>query len=204
MSSIQFKQTFFFLLVLLVFTTGIESQHKQPLQRSPCPDTRPWTGRYRNYVYGFSVVIPRGLKGYWNSARCVPDDKYGCVCMGDHGRFIPLSKDSNIDVFVGYQMESDRSVRDEENQAISYLTNEEKNEHVEIVHSRWLKLGSLNARRFVARYVRDDIPMITDHIIAIHDGVEYELILDISPNNYAKDRKYLEKLITTWKLTPRV
>jgi hypothetical protein len=36
-----------------------------------CPDDKAWTGEYRSYSYGFTIVIPRGLKGFWNSARCV-------------------------------------------------------------------------------------------------------------------------------------
>jgi hypothetical protein len=91
--------------MLLACGVSADSQRRRVTSKPPCPDQRAWTGRYRNYVYGFSIVIPRGLKGYWNSARCAPDEKYGCVCMGDHGRFIPLSNDAHIEAFVGYQME---------------------------------------------------------------------------------------------------
>jgi hypothetical protein len=64
-----------------------------------CPDEIATTGYYRNYSYGFSISIPRGLKGYWNSARCVKN-KRDCVCMGDHGRFIPVDRYSYVQVFV--------------------------------------------------------------------------------------------------------
>ena len=169
-----------------------------------CPDEREWTGRYRNYVFGFSIVIPAGLKGYWNSARCAPDEQYGCVCMNDHGRYIPLSDDAYIDVFVGYQMEFEWSVRDHERQEIFYLKTDKRNEQVDITESRWIRLGSLRARRFEARYLRDGKPTITDHIVALYKEVEYELIFTTSPARYDTDRRQFEKVISSWRLTRRV
>src|SRR5438105_15941925 len=80
------------------------AQTAKHASESPCPDDKTYTGRYRNLNYGFSIVIPAGLKGYWNSARCAPDEKYSCVCFPDHGRFIPLSRDSSIDALVGWEM----------------------------------------------------------------------------------------------------
>ncbi|MFG6485587.1 hypothetical protein ACG04R_02825 [Roseateles sp. BYS78W] len=63
-----------------------------------CADERPTTGRYRNYSYGFTVVIPKGLEGWWNSARCVPQTPDGCICMGDHGRSLPLPGGGSISI----------------------------------------------------------------------------------------------------------
>ena len=198
------KHLSFILLIALGSVLAVDSQSKRATTKSPCPDDHAWTGRYRNYVFGFSMVIPSGLKGYWNSARCAPDEKYGCVCMNDHGRFIPLSNDAHIEAFVGYQMEPDWSVRDHERQAISFLTDDKKTERVNVVRSRWFRLGSLRARRFEARYLENQRPMFTDHIVALHKGVEYELILVTSPDRYGADLRQFEKLIATWRLTPRV
>jgi hypothetical protein len=204
MSTTQITRTVLVLFILLGGVTPAGSQRNRTAQKSPCPDTRPWTGRYRNYVYGFSVVIPRGLKGYWNSARCAPDEKYGCVCMGDHGRFIPLSDDAHIEAYVGWQMESDWSVRDHERQEISFFTDNKKFERVNVLRSRWFRLGSLRARRFEARYFENNKPMLTDQVVALHGGVEYQLTLVTSPQRYAADRRQFQKVIATWRLTPRV
>jgi hypothetical protein len=173
-------------------------------QNRACPDEVEWTRRYRNYVFGFSVVIPAGLKGYWNSARCAPDKQYGCVCMNDHGRYIPLSDDAHIEVFVGYQMESEWSVRDHERQEIFYLKTDKRNQQVNITESRWIRLGSLRGRRFEARYLRDGKPTITDHIVTLYKEVEYELIFTTSPARYDADRRQFEKVISSWRLTRRV
>lgn len=106
-----------------------------------CPDQQTYTGEYRNLIYGFSIIIPRGLKGYWNSARCAPDEEYGCVCMGDHGRFIPLSDDAYVEAFVGYEMEEGWSVKDYENQEVADLKVEQGVGQVRVVSSRWVRLG---------------------------------------------------------------
>ena len=192
------------LLIIVCSLLTVDSQVKPGPSKSPCPDDRAWTGRYRNFVYGFSIVIPRGSKGYWNSARCVPDEKYGCVCLGDHGHFIPLSSDASIEAFVGYQMESDWSVVDHEHQAISFLRDDKKHPELKVVRSTSFRLGHLHARRFEARYLINDKPMVTDHIIALHEGVEYELILNTEARRYGKDKIQFEKVIASWKLTPRV
>lgn len=63
-----------------------------------CPDEHPTTGQYRNDSYGFTVVIPKGFEGWWNSARCVPEPPDGCTCMGDHGRGLPLPGGGSISI----------------------------------------------------------------------------------------------------------
>jgi hypothetical protein len=190
--------------ILLIFSSALSAQPQGKRASNPsCADERAWTGHYRNYVFGFSILIPRGLKGYWNSGRCARTEEYGCLCMNDHGRFIPLSSDAYIEAFVGYQMESELSLREHERQAASFLTDDKQNEHVTVVRSRWFRLGSLRARRFEARYLKKDKPLITDHIVALHKGVEYELILVTSPDRYAADRRQFKRVIATWRLTPR-
>ncbi|HYK20994.1 MAG TPA: hypothetical protein VEV42_09690 [Pyrinomonadaceae bacterium] len=197
------SRTAFIILLVCCCGPGAQPQGKGA-SKPPCPDERAWTGRYRNYVFGFSIRIPRGLKGYWNSPRCAPDEKYGCVCMNDHGRFIPLASEAHIEAFVGYQMEPDWSVREHERQAVSFLRDDKQNQHVTVVHSLWFRLGSLRARRFEARYLKNNKPVITDHIVALYKGVEYELILVTSRGRYAADRRQFEKFIATWRLTPRL
>jgi hypothetical protein len=192
------------LAVIVSFLPNANSQAKRVQPGSPCPDDKVYTGKYRNLVYGFSIVIPAGLKGYWNSARCAPDEKYGCVCMGDHGRFIPLSRDASIDAFVSYQMESEWSLIDHENDAISSLKTRENIERLKVIGSKWVRLGNLKGRRFVVRSIKDNKGFVTDHIMALHNGVEYELILSTSADRYKKDKIQFEKVIASWRLTPRM
>ncbi len=183
---------------------NLQAKRGKPASTEPCPDQKAYTGKYRNFVYGFSIVIPVGLKGYWNSARCVPDDKYGCVCLGDHGRFIPLSDDAHIEAFVGYEMESEWSVIDYENNDVSLLKTQKDIEQVKVVGSRWFRLGNLKGRRFIVQFVEKNKSVVTDHIIALHKGVEYELILHTLAERYQTDKIEFEKVVASWKLTPRL
>lgn len=169
-----------------------------------CPDEKTYTGKYRNLAYGFSIIIPAGLKGYWNSARCALDEKLGCVCMGDHGRSIRLSDDAYIEAFVGYAMEDEWTVRQYENQAVTYLRQKQGVEQVKLLSSKWIRLRGLKGRRFVVQYVENDRSVVIDHIIALHKGVEYELILRTLADRQRIDERNFEKVVSSWRLTPRV
>ena len=175
-----------------------------PGAAAPCPDQKTYTGKYRNMAYGFSIVIPAGLKGYWNSARCAPDEQYGCVCMGDHGRSIPLSGGGNIEAYVGYAMEDGWSARDHENRDVSNLRREKGVGRVEVSSSRWVRLGKLKGRRYVVQFNEKNRDLVVDNIIAVHRGVEYQLTLRTPADRYRRDRLDFEKVVSSWRLTPRL
>lgn len=185
-----------YVLVMVAFTAAPATSQTQA-----CPDERTYTGRYRNIVFGFSIIIPAGLKGYWNSARCAPDEKYDCICMGDHGRIIPLSDESAMNAFVGWQMESEWTLRDHENDEIRYLKHKQGVNQVRVLSSKPGRLGRVRARRFIVRFSENNKSVVIEHIIALHKGVEYELILQTVPKRYRKDRRQFDKLVASWKLT---
>ncbi|MFL6228168.1 MAG: hypothetical protein ACJ741_05260 [Pyrinomonadaceae bacterium] len=193
------------LLIVVILAPVAKSQIKraESVSAEPCPDQKTYTGKYRNWVYGFSIIIPAGLKGYWNSARCAPDEKYGCVCMGDHGRFIPLSDDASIEAFVGYEMGDEWSVSDYENEEVSNLRQKQGVEQMKVLGSKWIRLGRLKGRRFLVQFVEKNKNVVIDHIIALHKGVEYELILRTSPDRNQRDAREFERVIASWRLTPR-
>jgi hypothetical protein len=193
----------FLIVANLASTTQSQAKRNKISSSLPCPDQKTYTGKYRNWAYGFSIIIPAGLKGYWNSARCVPDEEYGCVCMGDHGRFIPLSDDAYIEAYVDWEMESDWSGRDYENDAIYNLRLKLGVEQVKVSSSKWMRLGNLRGRRFVVQFTEKNKNVVIDHIIALYNGVEYELILRTLADRYQSDRRDFEKVIASWRLTPR-
>ncbi len=77
---------------------------------------------------------------------------------------------------------------DHEHQAVSFLTEDKNNQELNVVHSQWFQLGRLHARRFEVRFLKNNKSMITDHIIALHNGVEYELILRTLAARYGRDK----------------
>lgn len=169
----------------------------------PCPDEKAWTGKYRNEYYGFSIVIPPGRKGFWNSGRCDKDEKIGCVCMGtDHGRTIPLSDTASIEAYSGFQMESEWSLKDYVAQRITALKKREDAEQLKVLSSRSIRLGKLKARRLIAGFTEKRKDIVIDYVIALRAGVEYELVLQTLAGDYQKERPEFEKVIASWKLIP--
>jgi len=169
-----------------------------------CPDQEVYTGKYRNRYYGFSIVIPAGLKGSWNSAPCAKADEGLCVCMTDHGRIIPLADDAQIEAYTGFQMEPEWSVEDHEKNEIDYLKKRKDVEQVEVLSSEGFRLGNLKAKRFAVRFVEKDKSMIAERVVALHEGIEYQLILHTKVDRYEKDRREFERVIASWRLIPRM
>jgi len=196
------------LLIFLLMVGGLASANAQKLRKQasiePCPDQKTYTGKYRNVAYGFSIVIPMGLRGHWNSARCVPDEKIGCVCMQDHGRFIPLADNAGIEAFVGYEIDPEWSLRDYEREEISSLRNHPDLTQVKVLRTKSIRLDRLRARRFAVQFVEKDQNVVIDHIIALHQGVEYELILRTLAERLVKDEKQLAKVFASWRLIRRL
>jgi hypothetical protein len=147
-----------------------------------CPDSRGWTGRYTNYSYRFSVTIPKGLQGFWNSARCSngPD---GCVCMSDHGRIIPLTQEPyeaerHIEVYAAYAVEVDEpTLALEVANRLAYIRQLSNGGKAEVHHRFKTRLGGIDAERVVMRYYDGESKKrrIEDFVEALRANVEYSL-----------------------------
>jgi hypothetical protein len=124
--------------------------------------------------------------------------------MGDHGRVIPLSDTGAMEAFVGWQMESEWTLRDYENDEVAYLKQKQGVEQVRVLSSKYLRLGRVRARRFVVQFSKDSKSVVTDQIIALYKGVEYQLILHTIADRYQEDRRVFEKLAASWRWTRRV
>ncbi len=75
---------------------------------------------------------------------------------------------------------------------------------MKVLASKWIRLRNLKASRFVVQFVERKKSVVTDNIIALHKGVKYELILRTLANRYQSDEKEFEKVIASWRLTPRM
>ena len=160
-------------------------------------------GKYENGYYGFSIVIPSGRKAFWNSMRCVKDEKYGCVCMTDHGRSIMLSDESGIEAFAGFEMDPELSLAGREKDNVTFLKERKGVEQVSVLSSRQIRLRRVEARRFVVRFVAQGKTMIEDRIIALREGVEYYLTLNTPESRYQEDKREFEKVVASWRFIPR-
>lgn len=174
-----------------------------------CPDEIATTGYYRNYSYGFSISIPHGLKGFWNSARCVKD-KQDCVCMGDHGRFMPIDRSSYLQVFV--EVQNEETVKESIDEEVRFIlrAHEEKKERADVVTRAPARLGGASATRLMLRYhdAKTGETMLKDIIIGgpvdrVHSGWSYSITL-VTPDKFYKKRKALfYSIIRSWRYRSR-
>jgi hypothetical protein len=203
------------LLTAAGVTFSFSQQQREPDSRNhaaaPCPDTVTWTGKYVNYSYGFSVVIPAGFKGLWNSAMCVagPD---GCTCMSDHGRMIPLSTepyepDRHIEVYAGYAADLDEpTVKAEADKRLRWISKRSREGSVSVLNESAATLAGLKARRVAVRYYDKELNqwMVEDFVEALRKrDVEYSVYLRTSEKAYEHDRRTFEGVLASFTLRKR-
>lgn len=199
----RFLKTSLVLAVLLIGVGIVPEAKPQAKSASAelCPDEKTYTGKYRNWLYGFSMAIPAGLKARWNSARCAKDAE-GCVCMSDHGRYIPLSEDAGIEIYAGYDV-LEQSRDEDEQFEIEFLSKENGVERVERVSSGENQLGKLRAHTLLLKFVKEGKIGFKEEITAKHKGVEYTLTLRTWEDRHQQDRRKFKQVIASWKLTRR-
>lgn len=201
----QYKRLLAIFSILLIFScinsegsAQTKNRGKEPPQ--PCPDEMVYTGKYRNRRFGFSIIIPAGLKAYWNSLRCSQEDE-GCICFPDHGRIIRLEAPAHIEAYTGYETLG-WSLREHENYDIASMKKKQGVKNFKVLSSKWIRLDKLKARRYVFGFFEKDRDFITENIIAIHKGVQYTLTLFTPAERYQKNRRRFEKVWRSWRLTP--
>ena len=96
------------------------------------------------------------------------------------------------------------SLRDYEREEISSLRNHPDLTQVKVLRTKSIRLDRLRARRFAVQFVEKNQNVVIDHIIALHQGVEYELILRTIASRLVKDEKQLAKVLASWRLTRRL
>lgn len=158
------------------------------------PDMAKFTGTYSNFVYGYSVKVPRGLVGH-NTPAPSPQHGYGIV----------LSWEPRAYIFVdgSYNSSEAKNANEIEETYLKFLQ-EESAEVIKVEKSRSV-LGPLSARRYVAKHTCKKLrgTFIEDMTIALHKGVVYSAGLLTTPDRYLRDKPVLEQMLKTWRLAQR-
>lgn len=170
-----------------------------------CPDQILSRGKYRNDYYKFSLRIPDGYEGLWNSVRCSgpgPD----CTCMSDHGRIIPLTKEPyapqrHIEIFAGYPAEAeDATVTQQVEEHLSWIRERSADNTMTILHHSRMKLAGVPAERVVVRYYDQSLQRWwrEDRVESLRNGVAYMLYLRTSEETYPQDRSVFQAVLTSF------
>jgi hypothetical protein len=171
-----------------------------------CPANVPTEGLYKNYSFGFSVKIPSGLKGMWNSADCVKDAEDGCVCMSDHGRFIPLNETDYIQIYAAYTIDYPSSLGELVRK--SFNCNQDHGDEGQFIVTdlHETKLHSFPAMSYRAEYVHDGTTRIHEELVSMGSqklGQNIMIELDTTEELYPKHLKLYKAIIQSWRPAKR-
>ena len=162
-------------------------------------------GRYTNYEYGFSLLIPEGYIGIMNPE---PNPV--------HGFWIILSRlpKAEINVYANYDAMNYASLDEAVNAQLRYV--EREGTGIEVLRREPTTLQNLPATRVVTRY-RDrasGATMIQDLIASIRSQpyrdehgedeirVLYILILRTPESRYSTDKELFERVVNAWRARP--
>ena len=174
---------------------------------APCPDQAARTGVYRNYNYGFTVTIPRGLAGYWNGASCVQSDDGSCSCMSDHGIAIPLGnapEDGSLSVFAGHNAEEvtlpSRVVQD-----IQSFLKRFPDAEPSVASLQSFTFHRHPAYRYRATATPEGAAALIHETVILHthNGADYiEVVLEAPEDQFRKHETHLRALLASWRASP--
>lgn len=157
----------------------------------------PYRNRYSNYVYAYSVEIPRGLVGYSD-----PDP------LPKHGIGITLSKQSNSYLWVdgSYNALFLESLDAAADQHLEWLADEGTD--IEMLRREKTRLGKLPAMRLAARYksLATGEMWVQDLVVAFRPyedderGIIYTLGLVAPESSYQEDVAVLQMVAAGWRM----
>jgi hypothetical protein len=188
-----------------------ENSNTMPV-REECPDTHGWKGKYDNFSFGFSFVIPEGFEGFWNSAACANDKSDGsCVCMNDHGRIIPLSAEPyeperHIEVFAGHGGDFDGATVAQAIAQHLRWTRKRALRHRLIVRKRLgVTVDGVRGERVIVRYYDKRLKnwFLEDLVELFKDGDEFSLYLRTPRTSYKHDKAIFDAVVASFVFKAR-
>ena len=173
---------------------------RQDTSRVQAPDGMTiFTGRYSNHRFGFSFLIPRGLRGTG------PPDGYpqsGVVISLPGGEGM-----AEIRVYGHYDAAFAGSARAQAEVELGYAR--EDSPALRLLRRRDTRLGRLRAVRFTYEYEQRPSAetLICDHVIAYRPSGYYgdrffHVKLTTTRRRYAEDGKTFEKVLRSWRMAP--
>ncbi len=165
-------------------------------------------GVYENYVYGYSVRIPRGMIGLGSRP---PAPQHGFVIDLDRPRSTAWPDPDNypksyLDVDGSYNSLEWKRPGDAVKSHLSYLR--QKGRDVRVQLDERTTLGGLPAAHVVARYAEGGAEMLSEVVIAFRAGDDriaspvYTLELNTPAAKYERDRPAFEEVWQSWSLQP--
>ena len=163
---------------------------------APVDQSKSYAYRHSNSEYGYSVLIPKGLK-----TRTDPPP------LPQHGFRISLSTEAGCFIWVdgSYNTFDWVNLQEAVDSHLEWLK-QEGTDYVKIRESS-VRLGRLQALRSIVRYKSSTTGkwMLQDLVLALRErksevGILYTCGLKTLESRYPKDKELFEKIIKSWEL----
>lgn len=182
------------LILAFSISTGDDNCGNFPAKGFDGPEMDKFTETYSNFVYGYSVKIPKGLVAY-NAPAPAPQHGYGIVLSWEPRAYIYVD--------ASYNSSDANNAKEIEDTHLKWLQ-EESAEIISIEKTR-SRLGPLSARRYVAKRTCKKLKgiFIEDMTMVLHEGIVYSAGLLTTQDRYLRDKAVLEEMLKTWRLAHR-
>jgi hypothetical protein len=162
-------------------------------------------GRYTNFDYAYSVLVPEGMMGATDPAPS-PQHGFGIDLM--HPTTTDWTGQKGFpDAYLyvdGHYNSADLASPDEAMQESLKFLNE-KFGHTRLLRKTPTRLGGLRALRFVASYRKSGEEMIEDEIVAFRkkeDDIVYSIDLTTPVSRYPRDKSLVTQMQKSWLADP--
>lgn len=177
--------------------------HATTTPGTPCSANFTATGVYRNYSFGFTMTIPRGLKATWSSPPCSVDKSTNdCICMNDHGRDMALAGGGTIGICAGHNATSDALPTIAFND-LNDFKGSTKGDELTIVSLDRIQWKAMGAYRYVARRENDGEATVRESVVATgRDGEMFLLYIEAPQAQYDRYRPAFNAMLKSWRPSP--
>ena len=149
--------------------------------------------RYTNYVYGYSVPVPKELVAY-SSPPPLPQHGAGII--------ISENPDSYLYVDGSYNALFWKTLDETADAHLNWLKEDFPNTRLQKKESA--RLGNLPALRFAAKYDRDGVSWVNETIMAFRGNDEVNIVytasFDTTEEQYSENVIKFEEVVNGWKL----
>ena len=161
-------------------------------------------GTYRNHTHGFVVQIPAPLAGYWNSAACTPGEgSMPCICMGDHGRDLPLDGGGAITIFASF-INPDGALATALYHDIGQFEQQHKDAELSLQEFRPMRHRGMAGYRYLARIEGGTTNLVREVVLLqTPSGSNVWMVIEASEVQYKKYLPAYRALMRSFRLAPR-
>lgn len=162
-------------------------------------------GRYTNFDYAYSVLVPKGMMAAMNSKPPNPNHGFGIDLMHPTSTAWTIPKVS-LWADAGYDSAEYRSPKAVIKNNLEWLR--QKHNQVRLLSRSPARLGSLRAVRFIIAYEESGEAMIEDQVVGFRSqlGEESDIIYTIhlttTGSRYNQDKQLVLEMQRSWIIDP--